>query len=154
MKDKNREFWLTVIMLIAIAIFFLFVALLNPAAGTESRTVWTKEYKSNFFKDAFEEFFTEPFETLVLVMKKGEVLTFTTRDRDRIDLDPCELDFLLRKRGKTVKDIVFTVHNHLTSQPPTPGNHRAHHLLKRMGFEGPSFVYYPATGELVPVKNP
>ena len=117
------------------------------------KVVYTVEHDFNFNKAVFGSFFKEPFEILLIVFKDGEKsLTFTTRDEILIDLEMHELQYLLEKRGRRVKDIAFTVHNHLTPERPTPGDRRAHNALKGMGFKGPSFVYYPATGELRPVQ--
>ena len=120
----------------------------------EPRIVLIKEYDKDFFKVMFGDLFTEPFEQLVIFFKKGKGLPLgiTTREPHKVDVDPSELKYLLAKRDRKIKDITFMVHNHLTPARPSPGNHRMHHALRRLGFKGPSFVYYPHSGELLPIE--
>lgn len=119
-----------------------------------SRTIFVREYDENFFKVMFGDLFKEPFERLVIFFKKGKgaPIGITTHNSNRIDIDPSELRHLLVKRSRKIKDITFTVHNHLTPRRPSEDNHKMHHALRRLGFKGPSFVYYPHSGELLPIE--
>ena len=142
---------------IAFSLLFLFlvVSLKLPASDfLSSKEVYLRHYENDFFQVIFGELFKEPFEILVLFFKKGKgnPLGITTQDSNTIAVDANELQYILAQRGLKIEDIVLTVHNHPNPSRPSFADHRMHHALKRLGFKGPSFVYYPHTGELIPIE--
>jgi len=151
---KRKKSFNTGFIVIALLFCFPFYFPFNERSqGYTPRIVHTTEYDFDFHKNVFGSIFTEPFESLLIVFKDGKrSLSFTIHDEIRTGLDTFEIKYLLDKRGRKIEDIAYTVHNHLTPRRPTTGNFRAHNSLKEMGFEGPSFVYYPATGKLLPIK--
>lgn len=134
---------------------FLFIICIgiSPQANVGNKVVYITEYEINFNERAFEGFFKEPFEILVLFWIDGKKpLALTSHEDWRINVEPNEIESILKKRDRKIKDIAFTVHNHLTPRRPTWGNHLVRNALKRLGFEGASFVYYPHSGMLRPIK--
>ena len=140
--------------ILAVVAFLALSAWIMPTNFTNSKEVHIRHYDNDLFQQIFGDLFKEPFEILIIFFKrgKGTPLGITTQDSNTINVDASELRHLLVQQDRKIEDIVFTVHNHPTPARPSFANHKMHHALRRMGFKGPSFVYYPHTGELIPIE--
>lgn len=93
----------------------------------------------------FPDFFKEPFETAVFVLKDGRFYTFSSHHEHGIYLygGGSVIIEYLKKEGINIEDVAIVIHNHLTPASFSPINHRFFHQLQQAGFKGFFAIYYP-----------
>lgn len=132
----------------SLALFFLVsVNISGPdfADGNyRDRVVYKKIYEGNYWDAVFGGFFREPIEIVVFIFADGTTWAYHTQESERIDINVWELDFLFKKSGVEMKEIVLVVHNHATPHPPSEGDRGFFRGMRQRGFRGISLVYYPA----------
>jgi len=133
--EDNRVFILTFALWI-IAFLLIFTTLTHPV---EPSTIYITQ--GNIYKG----FFTEPFETLLIVFKDGDFITFSSHHAYWITMSFGWLGDFLKKNNKKIKDIKIIIHNHLIPTRFTEGNKYFYRKFKEAGFQGLFCIYYPAT---------
>ena len=93
----------------------------------------------------FEQFFTEPFESMVLLAQDGTFYTMTTQHDLVIAIQPAQVYEFLLKENLEVKDLVIIIHNHLSPAGFSPGDDYFYRYFVKRGFQGAFCIYYPAT---------
>ena len=100
----------------------------------------------------FRELFNEPFEVLAVIFSDWTGFAITTREEDQISVAESFLVEQVKKRGKGLADIFAIVHNHNDPSRFSEQNNHFYFYLKRQGFDGFFYIYYPHSGRVLEKK--
>lgn len=108
----------------------IYSLLLGPAlfAGEKDLNPWRR-------------FFTEPFETVYVIMKDKRVFWRTGTNEIQVNMDTGRLEKELKKEGYEIEDIAIVIHNHLKTCRFSSSDHQRYRRLKKYGFNGRFLVY-------------
>ena len=101
----------------------------------------------------FHEKFTEPFESLYVVLYDGTEYRFTQQLESRVVLP---IDYLIRqlkKENKDIKDIAIIIHNHFKYPRFSLLDKIMLFKLRDMGYEGSFCICFTPTGEVFEHKG-
>lgn len=110
---------------------------------------FTYVYRENIF----DEKFTEPFESLYIVLYNGTEFRFTLKHVSKVVLP---LDYLIRqlkKDNKDIKDVAIIIHNHFRSPRFSLQDKVMLYQLRDMGYEGSFCIYFTPTGKIIEHKG-
>ena len=111
------------------------ILLLIPLSGIEKADVLNHNWQS---------LFTEPIETLYIIMKDNQAFKYSNQNEVGICVDVGRLEGTLRNsEGKNykIKDIAIFIHNHLTVCRFSSVDRKLYRALKEEGFGGLFLVY-------------
>jgi len=114
----------------------------NTTAIAFSDIVYIKEF------NIYTGFFTEPFETLLLIFKNGDGFAISTHNEHGIYVPFGWLEGFLKRKHREIKDIIIIIHNHKIPTSFTPGNMYYYRKFKEAGFEGHFQIYYTFDGRV------
>lgn len=97
----------------------------------------------------FRECFKEPFERIVVVMKDGNAITYTTRDEHFIGLGYGWFRQSLGGKGYEMPDIIYCIHNHLRSPFFSQADKNFCRRMKSDGFAGIFAIYHQPTMRII-----
>jgi len=103
--------------------------------------------------NVFSALFTEPFETMVILARDGNLFTFTTKHDWIIAIPPSYIYEHLLKRNVEPKDILIIIHNHLAPGAFSPGDIAFYHYFRNRGFRGVFCIYYPYSRRVLIKEN-
>jgi len=110
---------------------------------------FTYVYRGNIFDGKF----TEPFESLFVILYDGTEFRFTLRHKSMVKLP---VDYFLRqlkKEGKDIKDVAIMIHNHFRNYKFSFRDEVMLHQLRNMGYEGSFCIYFTPTGKVTEHKG-
>jgi len=143
MKPRDRIVFIFIILVVSLLIFNAML----KGDGTKAKVavadiIYIKE--GNIYKG----FFTEPFETLLLIFKDGTVFALSTHHAHSIQIHFGWLCDFLKRKGKTIEDLIIAIHNHSIPASFTEGNMFYYHKLREAGFTGLFCIYYTFSGKV------
>jgi len=95
----------------------------------------------------WQNFFTEPFETVYIIMKDGTAFKHTNQEERFIRLSAGILKETLKKKSYKIKDIAIIIHNHRIEQKFSPTDWKFYKDLKKRGFDGLFLIYCHRTNK-------
>jgi len=123
-----------------LCIIFLFLIPLNPGHISIQITTYIQE------GNIFDNVFTEPFETIVLVCKDGHWISFTQQLAGTVFFP---LDALETKYNIHLEDVVIIMHNHFAIPHFSISDKNMLKLLRRRGFTGSFGIYITSTKKII-----
>lgn len=105
---------------------------------------------------AWQELFTEPIETVYIIMKDGATFPCSSGQRAMVDMSIGKLEKKLRKiKGKnySIKEIAVVIHNHRMKKNFGQEDWKQYHMLKRYGFNGRFLLYCHRTKEVYDIEQ-
>ena len=103
------------------------------------------EKKAHF--NFWQNFFTEPIETVYVIMKNGSPFKYTNYKECSIDLNAGILEQALKKKSYKIKDIAVIIHNHHIELEFSKSDHRIYGDLRKRGFNGLFILYCHQTNK-------
>lgn len=103
----------------------------------------------NIFQDAF----TEPFETAVVVLDDGDWHSFTAQEEFSVGVGAAYIREYLRLQGRAVSEIVLIIHNHFRNPHFSQSDIAEYQKLVRYGFCGTFAMMHTPTGKIVKWKD-
>lgn len=104
----------------------------------------TTRIKTIKFSMNWRQFFTEPYEVLVLVFYDQNGIMFHTYDETKVDVHPSRVIEILRRECDIgIDDVATIIHNHPTPRRFTPGDNYVYNYFLDAGFRGDFMIYYP-----------
>ena len=103
----------------------------------------------NIFQDAF----TEPFETAVVVLDDGDWHSFTAQEEFSVGVGAAYIREYLRLQGRAVSEIVLIIHNHFRNPHFSPSDIAEYNKLVRYGFRGTFAMMHTPSGKIVKWKD-
>lgn len=119
-------------LLILLLIYSLMVSSVLPAE------------KRYIIEYSWKELFSEPFETIYIIMKDGKIFKQSNQDEIKVNMDLGRLEKGLKNfksKNYSIKDIAVFVHNHLKVCRFSYDDHKIYRQLKECGFKGLFLVY-------------
>jgi hypothetical protein len=98
--------------------------------------------------NAFQHYFTEPIETIVIIFDDGKYFTFSITEEFRTGISVT----WLAKHGYPISRAIIIIHNHLDLVGFSPRDIETYWALYREGFRG-TFLLYLITGKVIPFKR-
>lgn len=140
--DEMKYALAGVLLLVCLGAFAVFNLITQPesadiSAGPLPQTVYAKT------GNIFDAFFTEPFETMVILARDGTFYTFTTQYDRTIAIPPSYIHEYLLKQNIEPKDISIIIHNHPAPSGFSDADNVFFRYFKRQGFQGSFCIYYP-----------
>ena len=127
----------------ALTLSLIYLLLLGPALPAE------KEAEIN----PWQNLFTEPFETVYMIMKDKRVFRLTDHNDIRISMDTGRLEKELKKKGYEIKDIAVVIHNHLKVCRFSSDDHQRYSRFKKYGFDGLFLVYCHTSNKTYDIED-
>ena len=103
--------------------------------------------------NVFKGTFTEPFESVMVVLESGDFFVFTTREEFSIGIGAGYIQDFLKLQGKSVAQGTLVIHNHFHHAHFTQADIRQYHKLRRMGFKGIFAIYHTPTGKVIKYED-
>ena len=106
-------------------------------------------YQGNIFNEKF----TEPFESVYIVLYDGTEFRFTQRLESRVVLP---IDYFIRQlneRGKDLKDVAIIIHNHFKYPRFSAQDTLMLYRLRALGYDGSFCIYFTPTGKVTEHKG-
>lgn len=100
-----------------------------------------------------ESYFTEPFETCVVVMYDLFTMTISTHEASRIGISVGTFIDYIERAGYKVSDIAVVVHNHFVPTSFTAADKATYQALKGRGFRGSFGIWYVTTKRFVAIEE-
>ena len=101
----------------------------------------------------FRACFKEPFERIVFLMKDGNAITYTTHHEPFVIMNYGWFRQALKKRGYQISDVIYCIHNHLSSPRFSPKDKDLYRWMKNDGFTGIFALYHQVTKEIIIYKE-
>lgn len=101
----------------------------------------------------WQELFTEPFETVYVIMKDDRVFRRTGHNEIQVSMDTGRLEKALKKKGYEIKDIAVVIHNHLKLCRFSSEDHKRYRRLKKYGFRGLFLLYSHMTNKVYDIEG-
>lgn len=101
----------------------------------------------------WQKFFTEPIESVYIVMKDGMIFKHTSRDKIKVHLNIGMLERWLRKKKYSINDIAVVIHNHLKYCSFSPNDHKQYMRLKEHRFTGQFLLYCQVTNKTYDIED-
>lgn len=97
----------------------------------------------------WQKLFTEPFETVYIIMKDGMPIKHTNHYRGKVYMSMGMLEETLKAKDKNygIKDIAIVIHNHLKDCVFSSRDREQYRSLKKYGFNGLFLLYCHRTNE-------
>jgi len=110
----------------------------------------TTRVKTVKFTMNWKQFFTEPYEVLVLVFYDQDGIMFHTYEETRVNLHPSQvIDILKRECNIGIDKVATIIHNHPIPRRFTPGDIYVYNYFVDQGFRGDFMIYYPHSGRTI-----
>jgi len=100
----------------------------------------------------YAEPFKNPFETVIIITKKGDVFYFSNHLDSTVRLPLENLIQTLKQKNSKIEDIILIIHNHFRNPNPSPGDKAYLRSLINKGFHGFFGVYHTPTKTIKWVK--
>jgi len=100
---------------------------------------------------AWQRLFTEPIETVYIIMKDRAILQYSSQDEAMVNLNIGMLEKKLRKfKGKnySIKEIKIVIHNHRRKNYFSRSDYKQYRMLKKYGFNGRFLMYCHRTNKV------
>lgn len=97
----------------------------------------------------FAPHFTEPFESMIILLSDGTAYRITTFEQRRINTTPGYVYEYLTRRGVCLGDIAIIIHNHLYVGGFSDADDNFYRYFYRRGFRGSFCIYYPFSGKVL-----
>lgn len=107
--------------------------------------IFSAKEESHF--NFWQKFFTEPVETIYIIMKDGTLFKYTNHEERLIHLGAGILEDTLKKRSYKIKDIAIIIHNHRLEREFSESDWRLYRDLKRRSFDGLFLIYCHRTNK-------
>jgi len=107
--------------------------------------IFSAKEESHF--NFWQKFFTEPVETIYIIMKNGTLFKYTNHEERLIHLCAGILEDTLKKRSYKIKDIAIIIHNHRIEQIFSDADWRFYRDIKRRGLNGLFLLYCHRTNK-------
>lgn len=91
--------------------------------------------------NVFDFAFTEPVETLCIILYNGTIYKITSYEEIKVALSYAELKAVLKSEGHEISDIAIICHNHIFSPCFSPIDENYYRWLKKDGFTGAFLLY-------------
>ena len=98
----------------------------------------------------WQKLFTEPIETVYIIMKDGMPFKHTNHYEDKVYMSIGMLEKTLKKfknKNYSIKDIAIIIHNHLKNYKFSPEDRKQYRILKKYGFNGLFLLYSHVTNK-------
>lgn len=102
--------------------------------------------------DFWGPYFREPFETVIFVFRDGQAFSFTSNIDLAIDAPPAQVQEYFARSGKTARDILVIIHNHLYPGNFSPKDRSFCRYFRECGFAGHFLLRRPG-GEVVELED-
>lgn len=105
---------------------------------------------------AWQSLFTEPIETIYIIMKDGKDFKHSNQNEVRVYMDSGRLEEALKNfKGKSygIKDIAVIIHNHLKICSFSDEDRKQYRSLKKYGFNGLFLVYCHTSNKVYNIKD-
>ena len=147
MRRLSTEFTRTLFSLLFLTILILAATEILLKATVRSSA---PAYIKNF--NVFRELFKDPYEVLVVIFRDWTGFAITTQDEGKVAVAESFIIEEIEERGKTPADILVIVHNHNDPSRFSEQNNHFYFYLKRQGFDGFFYIYYPHSGKVLEKK--
>ena len=128
-----------------IILAILSILLLSSALSAE---------KFNDF-NRWQSLFTEPIETLYIIMENRVAFKFSSQDENQVFLTLGTLEKKLRtpERSYKIENIAVIIHNHLKDCKFSRTDRQQHWRLKKYGFKGCFLLYSHTTNKTYDIET-
>ena len=117
--------------------------------------VFSVEKKNDF--NPWQSLFTEPFETLYIIMEDRVAFKYSNQDENQVFLTLGKLEKQLQtpEQNYKIKDIAVIIHNHFKDCKFSPRDRRLYWRLKhkKYGFRGLFLLYCNVTNKTYDIEN-
>ena len=139
----------SIVIAVGVFISFVFVGVWNSltSSGGGNSTIYVTE--GNIFRMCFNE----PFERLVLLMKDGNSITYTTQHEYCVHVSFGYIRHSIKKRGYETSDIIFCIHNHLVSPRFSQKDKDFCRHMRDDGFTGIFAIYHRPSSRVIIYEN-
>lgn len=96
----------------------------------------------------YHDVFTEPYETVIVLLEGGDYHAFTTQEAFSIAIGATYIREFLRLQGRKVNEVASIIHNHYVSPSFSEADKREYQRLLRYGFCGRFLLYHTPTGRI------
>ena len=117
-------------------------------------SILSAEEKDDF--NPWQSLFTEPIETIYIIMKDDKVFKQSNQDEVKVYMDSGRLEEALKNfKGKNygIKDIAVIIHNHLKIRSFSDEDRKQYRSLKKYGFNGYFLVYCHISNEVYDIED-
>jgi len=111
--------------------------------------------KKGYTKDYWQSLFTEPVETLYIIMEDWTTFPYSNQDETEVRMTLGTLEKQLRtpEGDYKIKDIAVIIHNHLKGCTFSPTDRKLHWRLKKYGFRGRFLLYSNTTNKVYDIED-
>lgn len=102
---------------------------------------------------AWQSLFTEPCETVYIIMRDEMVIKHTSQHDAMIDISIGRLKEELEKIDRNIKDIVVVIHNHRMNKYFTRSDYKQYWAFKNYGFDGQFLLYCHRTNKTYDIED-
>jgi len=131
----------------ALTLSLIYLLLLGPVLPVEKKDDFNR----------WQSLFTEPFETLYIIMEDRVAFKYSNQDENQVFLTLGKLEKQLRtsERDYKIKDIAVIIHNHLKDCKFSPRDRRLYWRLKnkKYGFRGLFLLYCNVTNKVYDIED-
>jgi len=127
----------------------------DKAEREMDKKIEEKEREQHITSLDWGRLFTEPIETLYMLMKDGQAFKVSSQDEKEVFLTLGTLEKRLRTKEKDYKmgDIAVIIHNHPKGGKVSPEDKKFHFRLKKYGFEGNFLLYSNTANKTIEYKQ-
>jgi len=112
--------------------------------------------KEDILNHNWQSLFTEPIETLYIIMKDSQAFKYSNQNEIGICVDVGRLEGVLKNsKGENykIKDIAIFIHNHLTVCRFSSDDRKLYRTLKEEGFNGFFLVYCHTSNKTYDIRG-
>jgi len=109
--------------------------------------------KKDVLNHNWQSLFTEPIETLYIIMKDKIGFKYTSHDEVMVHMNIGMLEKWLKKKNYEIKDIAIIIHNHLKNCRFSPDDWKQYRDFKSRGFTGQFLLYCQMTNKIYDIEN-
>ena len=131
-------------ILILVLIYSLMMSFVFPAE------------KRYIIEYSWKELFSEPFETIYIIMEDGKLFKQSNQDEIKVNMDSGRLEEglkNLKSKNYSIKDIAVFVHNHFKVCRFSDDDYKIYRQLKNHGFKGLFLVYCHRSKKIYDIED-
>lgn len=122
----------------------IYLLLLGPALPAEKRDP---------INDYWQKLFTEPVETVYIIMKDYTIFPHSSYYEDVVYMEIGRLEKAIKKKGYKIEDIAVVIHNHLDDSRFSILDRKQYRRFKKYGFNGFFLLYSHITNKTYDIED-